>query len=61
MKKIREFIWKVKAFYYYTTILSCYDVKFCWSMAGASLENINYDTSEDPEDCVREELSYWGD
>lgn len=60
MKHIKRFIWKLKATFWYFWLMQCWNVKFCWGLAGASLENIGYDTTEDVRDCVEEELSCWG-
>lgn len=58
---MRCFLWKVRATYWYIKLLKYYNLPFCWGMAGATLDNIGYDTEDSPEDCVREELTYWGD
>jgi hypothetical protein len=58
---MNKLLWQVRCTYHYVTILETYNIKFCWGMAKSSLENINYDTTEDPRGCVLEELSYWVD
>lgn len=57
---MKNLIWRIKATYWYVYFLQTFNIKFCWNLAEASLENTGYDTTEDAKDWVEEELSYWG-
>lgn len=57
---MKEFIWKVRFTFRIVTVIQTWNIKFCWNLACAGLENIGYDLTECPVECADEELSHWG-